>query len=921
MTTIATLIAVLGLDATAFNAGIAGAQAKAGMLGGAFGGLGPGTLAIAAVGVAALGTGVALGGAISIAAEFEQQIDAVGAVTQASAAEIDALGDKALQLGADTQYGATEIARAMEILAMNGLTTTQILNGAADAAAALAAAGGTTLAQAADTVSTSMAIWGLKTEDLANVTNMLAGAANVSRFGVEDMAYAIAMGGGAAAVAGVSFEDFATTIAAIAPSFSSGSDAGTSLKTMLMRLMPQTKKAREEMSELGLIAANGLPVWYDSAGAFKGMAAVADALQAKLGPLSEAQKIQALHTLFGTDAMRAAAGMMGLGGEAFNELQRKMIATDAAAIAAQRMGNLKGAIELLKGALESMAIETGTKFLPVLTTMVLFLAEHLPLAFAKVHAVVDPFIAKLMELARAVDPEIWQAAAVGIGTVLVVAFLAWAVAAAVAAVATLAAMWPLLLIIAVIALVGAGVFLLIKHWDELTARFPILATAAERVRAVLEAMAAWITGTLIPKLMEIGQRIVEAWPAIVAAIQGAMEDIKAVFDRVWPVLVTIVEGATNGIKAIVHAVWPEIKNFIMTNVQGIVDVFTTNWPLIQEVVRAGMELIRTIFDVAWPHIKSVTSDAMSAIHAVVSFLMPAITGFIEGGMILIQGVWTAGWTVLSGIAEGVWQVIGGVIEGGLTVILGIIRLATAVLKGDWEGAWDAIKLIVQGVWITIEGVVSGSLTIIGAIISGGLILIKAVWEATWEAIKGVMQVVWDAIQLAAGAALGFLLGIVESIGGQIKTAFDNIKDKVEAVGGAFTSALGAAGGAVVSLRDTIMGPINTIIELVEKLLGLIAQIPTSIKLPDMPGGDLISGAVGKIPGLAGGGLVTGPPSGHLAMLHGTEAVIPLDRLDKMMDRKGGRGITLNITGPVYGIDDLTNQIDSGLKRAGLAGIR
>src|SRR3990167_8554188 len=110
--------------------------------------------------------------AINTAAKFEHAVDQVGAVANATEKEMKGLADAALRIGKDTAFSATEAAQAMEI-----------------------------------------------------------GAANVSRFGVEDMSAAIAMGGGAAASAGVEIQDFLTSIAAIAPSFSSGSDAGTSFKS------------------------------------------------------------------------------------------------------------------------------------------------------------------------------------------------------------------------------------------------------------------------------------------------------------------------------------------------------------------------------------------------------------------------------------------------------------------------------------------------------------------------------------------------------------------------------------------------------------------------------------------------------------------------------------------------------------------
>lgn len=358
-------------------------KGKAGGLGSALGG-------VLATGAAAGGAAVAAFGVKSVMAamDFEHAVDQIGAVANATEAEMKGLSDKALQLGKDTMFGATEAAGAMEILAANGVSARDIMDGAADAAVALAAAGGTTLAIAADVASTSMAVWGLKTAQMTDVVNRLAGAANVSRFGVEDMAQAVAQGGGAAATAGVEFGDFATSIAAIAPSFSSGSDAGTSFKTFLVGLGGTSDSAKAKMIELGLYTEDAGNRFFDASGNMKSMADVTQILHDATAGLSEQQKIEALQTIFGTDAMRAAAGMAALTGAEFQKMSDTMGSTDAAAVAAVRMDNFKGSLDQLKGSIEVIMIQVGLALIPVLTKLADWLAEKLPVA---IEAVVTKF--------------------------------------------------------------------------------------------------------------------------------------------------------------------------------------------------------------------------------------------------------------------------------------------------------------------------------------------------------------------------------------------------------------------------------------------------------------------------------------------------------------------------------------------------
>lgn len=348
-------------------------------------------LSLGAAGVAGIGL------SIKSAASFEKAIDQVAAVAQATTGEVKGLSDTALRIGKDTAFSATEVAGAMEALAANGITAKDIMGGAADAAATLAAAGGTDLAIAADTASTAMAVWGLKTNELTDVVNRLAGAANVSRFGVDDMSLAIAQGGGAAATAGVSFADFSTVVASTASSFASGSDAGTSFKTFITALPGNSNKAKDAIKELGL-------QFYNADGSMRSMADITQELHDKLGPLSQEQQTVALKTIFGNDAFRTAAGLMKLTGDEFSSMSSTMSNTSALDVAHERMSNMSGATEQLKGAIETIGIQIGMKFIPALTELTLWLAEKLPVAFAFLEEKVMPHVERAFDaIAAAVE--------------------------------------------------------------------------------------------------------------------------------------------------------------------------------------------------------------------------------------------------------------------------------------------------------------------------------------------------------------------------------------------------------------------------------------------------------------------------------------------------------------------------------------
>lgn len=330
--------------------------------------LGLGLLGVATV---AGGFAAAIGTSTSKAADLEAQLDAVQAISGATDAEMSQLRDTIdqLALDPDLKVSAFEAADAMEKLAGNGLAVADIVNGAAEATVLLANATGAEFGPAATTATDVMAIFGIRAEEMTGAVNGITSVVNASKFEFGDYQLALAQAGGVAASVGVEFDDFNTSIAGISSLFASGSDAGTSYKTFLQRLIPASTDAAEQMKKLGIITADGRNQFFDANGQLKDMADIAGILDTSLSGLSEEQRNNALSTIFGTDAMRAAVGLANLGEKGFSDLQATMAKTSAADAAATRMGNLKGALEILSGVVESVQLQVGDKFIPLWTML------------------------------------------------------------------------------------------------------------------------------------------------------------------------------------------------------------------------------------------------------------------------------------------------------------------------------------------------------------------------------------------------------------------------------------------------------------------------------------------------------------------------------------------------------------------------
>lgn len=307
---------------------------------------------------AAGGMGLALaagfGFVVNAAMDFDKQMSEVGAVSGATAAQLEQLRQAALDAGAATQFSATEAAQAQAELAKAGLSTSDILGGALTGSMALAAAGTLDLAEAADISAKTMNVFQLEGKDVGHIADLLAAAANKSATDVHEMGEALRMGGLAANAAGISLEETVATLAAFADRALVGSDAGTSLKTTLTMLQAPSEKSANLMRELGINA-------FDAQGNFIGIAKLAGVLQKQLSGLTQEQRTAALAQIFGADAMRAANVLYEVGEQGIRDYTNAVDDQGAAAeVAAKKTDNLAGDVERLKGSIETLAIESGS---------------------------------------------------------------------------------------------------------------------------------------------------------------------------------------------------------------------------------------------------------------------------------------------------------------------------------------------------------------------------------------------------------------------------------------------------------------------------------------------------------------------------------------------------------------------------------
>ena len=319
------------------------------------------TNVMAGLGIAALAVGVS---ATKMATDFDQSMSTIQADLQANGSDMQKLRQAAIQAGADTVYSASEAADGIDALGKAGLSTTDILTGGLSGALNLAASDGMQVGEAAELMSTTLKQFNLTGADAGKVADALAAGAGKAVGSAHDLGLALNQTGLMANSMGVSMTETVGTLAAFANAGMIGSDAGTSLKTMLQRLSNPTGDAAELMKQLGISA-------YDASGNFVGLSNFAGQLKTSMSGLSQEQRNAALSTIFGSDAIRAANVLYQEGAKGIDGWTKAVSDSGFAAdVAAKKNDNLKGDIENLSGSVETLMINLGEGSQGVLRNLV-----------------------------------------------------------------------------------------------------------------------------------------------------------------------------------------------------------------------------------------------------------------------------------------------------------------------------------------------------------------------------------------------------------------------------------------------------------------------------------------------------------------------------------------------------------------------
>ena len=629
-------------------------------------------------------------------AEFEQSMNTMQVVSGATAQEMAALQQEALRLGAETAFSAGEAAQGMLELAKAGLSTEQVM-AAIGGTLDLAAAGGLSVGQAAEIAANAVNTFGLEASDTVRVADMLAAAANASSVEVTDMAQGMQMAGAVFAANKVPVEDLSTAIALLGNNGIKGSDAGTSLKTMLMRLTAPTTEAAGVMENLGIEV-------YNADGSMRQFEDILGQLESSTSGLTDEQRNLALTTLFGADAIRAANILIAEGSDSYADMKNQVTEAGAAgAVADSKLKGLAGAIEYAKGSIESALI---TAFLPFtgavadlirqgadLVTMFVNLPEPMrnaALAFAAVLAVAGPVMLAIS----------------GIGAVL--GFLLSPIGLIVVGVAALAAAWT-------------SNFLGIQ--EATTAAWGMIAPALEGIKA---------------QFTNVGASVAES-STMYAAFKNQVAAALAGVQAAWDALLQLLAPALERLQAAFATAGTQVAG-LQPHFQGLLTAVQGFWTAIQPVLEMFGQLIAAVMAVAAVVAVNLLAQAFTSFGTVAGAVIDQITLTINTFSALLTQVVTLVTALLTGDWQTAWTAAQGIV---------------GTFGAYFEGTFENLRTIATTLITAITTAVTDSLSDMGVDTEGIMTGITAWWTSMWDGLTQKVQPVIDMIAEFRKALEGF----------------------------------------------------------------------------------------------------------------------------------------------------------------------
>lgn len=795
----------------------------------------PASMAVAGLGAAAVKT----------AADFDTSMSKVAAVSGATGDDLDALRDKAREMGAKTKFSASEAADAMNYMAMAGWKTGDMLEGI-EGIMNLAAASGEDLATTSDIVTDALTAFGLTAQDSGHFADILAAASSNANTNVAMMGETFKYCAPIAGALGFSAEDTAEAIGLMANAGIKSTQAGTALRTIMNNLAGEVKITGAALGEVTIATTN-------ADGSMRNLSDILSDCRGAFSRLSESEQAAAAEALVGKNAMSGFLALMNAGegdieklSSAIDSCSDTFVKTVDGAIipmsqaleegvdwieeyngvsekmAAVMQDNLGGQLTILKSQIQELAISFGEMLMPAIRAIV-----------SKVQAFVD----KLNNMS-----ESQRKAVLTIGLII-------------------AALGPLLVILGtVISRVGVAM----QGFVKLATGVKKLGVAVKAGTGIFGKLGAALGGISGPVLAVI---------AVIAVLVAA-------FKHLW--------DTNEEFRNAITAIWNGIVSKIQAFCQGIVDRLNALGFEFGSIV----DVLKSLWDGLCQFLAPVFEAAFSVVSTVLGSVLNVITGLLDVFIGLFTGNWSQMWDGVKEIFSGVWDAITGLFDTALNLLKSLAEVVFGWFGTTWETVWTSIKSFFETIWNGIIAFFSGIWNSIVSTVTAQINAVKTVVTTVFNAIKTTATTIWNGIKTAIST-------VVDGIKSKVSSAFESVKNTAtnlfNGIKSTATSVWNGIKTAIVTpieaARDKIRSALNAVSGFFS---GLKLQLP-HIKLPHFRVSGTLSISPPSVPHLSidwykEGGIMTKPTvfgmNGSALMAGGeagSEAILPLSGFYKQLE--------------------------------------
>lgn len=647
--------------------------------------------------------------------DFEDTITGAGVKAGATGEQLERMKETALKLGHDFPITASEAAEAMDRLAAGGFDAEQTM-AAMPGIIEASVASGEDMATTSDVITSALNIWNLKTGDVAENTQHVADvvqmAANVSKLGMADFGLAMQYAGAPAAALGVNIEELSTAMAIMSNNGIEASTIGTSLRSTMSRLASPPKEAAAAIDQLGLHLQN-------ADGSFVGITEAISQMREAMDGMTDTQQVGIAKAIAGEDAFSGLLALIKTSPEAYKEVEDSIKnSTGSSHEAYVKMQNtLKGSINAMKSAVESLAISFGSTLAPSVKT-----------AADAIKSIAD-FLGGLSPATRSVVANI---------ALSVVGFTAFSFAMS----KVLKAGGSMVMMYSRIGnvLKGGRETNLLLRYSVLGVRsaFIQLSSTASKVMGVLRngmSIGSWRSALTFLRtsgaagLSKIGSTAVQAGTKVMMMIRSFS-------------MVTMLSGAKNAVLGFgralltigrvgIGAMFSPVGIAIMA-IAGAAYILYNHWDKVAPFFTSMWNEIQNAFSVAWQAISPALEGVGNAWSRLVNAfnsqgttlnMLAHIIEFLASilGGVLIAGIIAAA-DIFTGVFVSAIEIVSSIVSAAIGVFGGLIDFITGVFTGDWSLAWQGVVEIFSSIFGGIKGICSGVLdgirAAINAVING-----------------------------------------------------------------------------------------------------------------------------------------------------------------------------------------------------------